>query len=161
MRFMITGQVIQWWPHRCLDNYFPETDFLCFWNTCISTISRVRWLVIDWIKSDHTKIFCTDQSDVLSKGHLIFREYIPTKRHRLSIKVFIICDWHTEVMLGFIVCTRSSTEVKLHRNLAKSGCVIISLMEPHVNKGHSLFIYNRYAIPCLFEKLHYLKTTLV
>jgi hypothetical protein len=104
------------------------------------------------------KNLCIDGSVVLWKGSLSFKQFIPTRRHRFGIKVFVICDCQTGVVLDFIVYTGSSTEFKLDKNLGKSVYVVMTLMKPYLNKGHSLFPDNWYTSPRLFEKLHEFKT---
>jgi hypothetical protein len=89
---------------------------------------------------------------------LSFKQFIPTKRHRFGIKVFFICDCQTGVVLDFIIYTVSSTEFKLDKNLGKSSSVVMTLMKPYLNKGHSLFLDNWYTSSRLFEKLHEFKT---
>ncbi len=104
------------------------------------------------------KNLCIDGSVVLWEGSLSFKQFIPTRRHRFGIKVFVICDCQTGVVLGFIVYTGSSTEFKLDKNLGKSGYVVMTLMKPYLNKGHSPFLDNWYTKPRLFEKLDEFKT---
>lgn len=43
-----------------------------------------------------------DESLVLWKGRLSFKQFIRTKRHRFGIKIFIICDCETYYILKFI-----------------------------------------------------------
>ena len=38
---------------------------------------------------------CIDESLVLWKGRLSFKQYIPSKRRRFGIKLFLLCDVHT------------------------------------------------------------------
>jgi hypothetical protein len=38
---------------------------------------------------------CIDESLMLFKGSLAFKQYIPSKRHRFGIKVFVLCDCET------------------------------------------------------------------
>ncbi|KAJ8333480.1 hypothetical protein SKAU_G00414880 [Synaphobranchus kaupii] len=40
------------------------------------------------------KDLCVDESLMLWKGRLGFRQYIPSKRHRFGIKFFVLCDVH-------------------------------------------------------------------
>ena len=92
------------------------------------------------------------------KVRLAFKQYIPSKRRRFGIKLFVICDCRTRVVLDFIIYTGSSTALELDQSLGKSGSVVMTLMKPYLNKGHSLFLDNWYTTPLLFEKLHELKT---
>ena len=77
------------------------------------------------------KNLCIEESLVLWKSRLAFKQFIPTKHHRFGIKAFVICDCQTGVVLDFIVYTGS-----LDKNLGKFGCVVMTLMKPYLNKGH-------------------------
>lgn len=46
---------------------------------------------------------CIDESLLLYKGRLFFKQYIPTKRSRFDIKSFVICDCKTGYILDFII----------------------------------------------------------
>ena len=53
---------------------------------------------------------CIDESLVHWKGRLSFKQYIPSKRHRFGIKIFVICDVKTGYILNYIVyihCVRT------------------------------------------------------
>jgi hypothetical protein len=69
---------------------------------------------------------------------------MPTKHHRFGIKVFVICDYQTGAVLDFTVYAGSSTELDTNHNLGKSGSLVMTLMKPYLNKGHSLFLDNWY-----------------
>ena len=97
-------------------------------------------------------------SFVFWKGRLAFKRFIPAKRHKFSIKVFVICDCQRGVVLSFIVYTGSSMEFTLGKNLEKSGSAVMTLMKPYLNKGRPRFLDNWYANSHLFEKLHEFKT---
>ncbi|CAF1542654.1 unnamed protein product [Adineta ricciae] len=61
---------------------------------------------------------------------------ISTKRHRFGIKLFAICDRQTGVMLDFIICAGSSTDLDLDQNLGKSGSPVMTVMKPYWSKGY-------------------------
>ena len=42
-----------------------------------------------------------DKSLISFKGRLVFKQYIPTKRHRFGIKLFVLCDCKTGKNIGF------------------------------------------------------------
>ncbi|CAF1585828.1 unnamed protein product [Adineta ricciae] len=104
------------------------------------------------------KNLCIDESLILWKGRLGFKQYIPSKRRRFGIKVLMICDCQTGIVLDFIVYTGSSTDIDLDQSLGKSSSIVMTLMKPYLSKGHSLFVDNWYTTPRLFEKLYELKT---
>ena len=61
-----------------------------------------------------------DESMVLFKGRLIFKQYIRTKGHRFGTKLFVLCDCETGYVLDYIVSTGSQTKYR------GAGCYRIS-----------------------------------
>ena len=51
------------------------------------------------------KHLCIDESLLLWKGRLFFKQYIPKKRNRFGIKLFVLCDCKTRYILRFVVYT--------------------------------------------------------
>jgi hypothetical protein len=101
---------------------------------------------------------CIDESLLLFKGNLSFRQYIPSKASRFGIKFFVICDCATGYVLNFIVYTGKTTEYVTHMHMGISGSVVLTLMEPYLDRGHTLYVDNWYTSPILFQKLHDRKT---
>jgi len=52
---------------------------------------------------------CIDKSLMLWKVRLHFKQYIPSKRHRFGIKIFILCDCRIGFLLDFVIYTGSGT----------------------------------------------------
>jgi hypothetical protein len=73
--------------------------------------------IIDHLRTKFSQMFspfqdlCIDESLTLFKGRLLFKQYIPSKRHRFGIKTFVICDCETGYVLDFIVYTGATTEI--------------------------------------------------
>lgn len=101
---------------------------------------------------------CIDESLVLFKGRLFFKQYISSKRSRFGIKLFVLCDCDTGYILDFIVYCGKSSEIYDNYNLGQSSAVVTTLIEPYLNRGHSLFVDNYYSSPKLFSFLHNRKT---
>jgi len=100
-----------------------------------------------------------DESLVLWKGRLSFKQFIKTKRHRFGIKIFVLCDVETDFILDIIIYTGSTTEYKkTDPSLGISGAVVNTLIKPYLNRGHKLFIDNWYSSPSLANYLHKRKT---
>src|ERR1700722_7813348 len=78
------------------------------------------------------KNLCIDESMMVWKGRLNFKQYIPSKRHRFRVKLFVLCDCHSGFVLDFIIYTGQQIEVQLDSNW--------------------------YSNPAPFEKLHYSRT---
>ncbi|KAG8238302.1 hypothetical protein J437_LFUL017788 [Ladona fulva] len=62
-----------------------------------------------------------DESIVLFKGHLGFQQYIPSKRHRFGMKLFILCDGEIGIILDMIVYTVKKTDISRSGELGLSG----------------------------------------
>lgn len=65
---------------------------------------------------------CIDESLVSFKGRLRFKQFIPSKRHRSGIKLFMLCDVRTGFILDFIVYCGKGTEVQYQFNPVLWGC---------------------------------------
>lgn len=96
-----------------------------------------------------------DESLVLWKGRLSFKQFIKTKRHRFGIKIFVLCDVEADFILDIIIYTGSTTEYKkTDPSLGISVVVVNTLLKPYLNRGHKLFIDNWYSSPSLAKYLH-------
>lgn len=97
---------------------------------------------------------CVDGSLTLWKGRLSFRRYIPSKRHKYGIKIFMLCDCLTGFILDFEVYAGSQTYIERYEDLGVAGSTVMTLMKPYLQNGHNLFVDNWYTSPTLFELLH-------
>ena len=95
-----------------------------------------------------------DESLVLFKGRLSFKQYIPSKRHRFGIKLFMLCDCDSGMILDFILYTGKATEISRNDNLGVSGAVVKQLIQPYLGKGHVLYTDGWYTSPDLCQFLH-------
>ena len=99
-------------------------------------------------------------------GRLRFRIYIPTKRERYGVKIFMICESASGYLLDFIIYTGSSTVYRYSGpNLPKTfeeykspSKVVLSLIEPYLNKGYKLAVDNYYTSPELLKALLTVRT---
>jgi hypothetical protein len=107
---------------------------------------------------------CIDESLMLWKGRLGFKQYIPLKRARFGIKSFVLCDAETGFVLKLIVYTGSATELVTipalqgEKDWGMGARVVYSLLDDYLQKGHKLYVDNWYSSPNLFQKLHCDKT---
>lgn len=98
---------------------------------------------------------CIDESLVLFKGRLSFKQYIKTKRHKFGVKLFVLADCETDYVLDFIIYTGATTNlVASDPDLGISGAVVLTLMQPYLNLGHNLYTDNWYTSPILADYLH-------
>ncbi|XP_008181189.1 piggyBac transposable element-derived protein 4-like [Acyrthosiphon pisum] len=102
-----------------------------------------------------------DESLVLWKGRLSFKQFIKTKRHRFGIKFFVLCDVETDFILDFIIYTGTETRLLPYdANIGISGAVVKTLIAPYLNKGYNLYTDNWYTSPILAQYLYKKKTTI-
>ena len=99
-----------------------------------------------------------DESLVLFTGRLLFKQYIQTKRHRFGIKLFILCDCKTGIILDLIVYTGTNIDIDTKDQLGVSGAVVKKMLEGYLDLGHKLYTDNWYTSPSLSLFLHNRKT---
>ncbi|XP_052351639.1 piggyBac transposable element-derived protein 4-like [Oncorhynchus keta] len=99
------------------------------------------------------KDVCIDESLMLWKGRLAFRQYIPSKMHRFGVKFFVMCDVKTGFVQDIIVYTGSTTDIKHYEGLGVLGSVVMTMLASHLGKGHTLYVDNWYSSPTLFQHL--------
>ena len=123
--------------------------------------------ILEMIRSRITQFFhpyqkvVVDESLILFRGRLIFKQYIKSKRHRFGIKIYVICDCKTGVVLDIIVYTGTDVDIPGNDPLGHSGSVVKKLMSPYLGSGHILYTDNFYTSPNLADYLHQNNTGLV
>nr|XP_053627819.1 piggyBac transposable element-derived protein 4-like isoform X2 [Cherax quadricarinatus] len=99
-----------------------------------------------------------DESLILFKGNLSFRQYLPSNHNRFGIKLFVLCDCETGLVLDFIVYNGRNTLNNAGQKLDISGDIVRKMIEPYLGKGHTLFTDNWYTSPMLADFLRVNKT---
>ena len=102
----------------------------------------------------------------LWKGRLSFKIYIPTKRERYGIKIFMMCESESAYLSEFIIYTASSTDYgtfkhplpQSYNDLKSPTKVVLKLLEFCINKGYSVTVDNYYTSPELAKALLSLQT---
>lgn len=87
------------------------------------------------------KELCIDESMMLWRGRLLFRQYIKNKRHKFGIKFFELCESRGTILRIRIYEGKSFAD---EFGLGQSAAVVLELMEGYLNKGHMLFTDNYY-----------------
>lgn len=143
------------------NRYRQILRFLHFTDNNVTSDHPLKKLksVIDHLKAkfatiiDPAEKLCIDESLLLWKGRLSFKQYLPLKRHRFGIKLFELVDCETGIILDFIIYTGVNTDFEKF-DLGVSGDVVAHMMRPYFNKGHILYVDNWYSSPKLAEFLH-------
>lgn len=86
------------------------------------------------------KTLSLDESMVLWKGRLLFKQYLPNKRHKYGIKIFMLTE-SDGTILDMIVYTGQSDVIGGKDHAQK---VVKHLMRNYLDNGHSLYMDNFY-----------------
>ncbi|KAH9632025.1 hypothetical protein HF086_007414 [Spodoptera exigua] len=100
------------------------------------------------------KNVCVDESIVPFKGRLSMKQYLPKKRYRFGIKLFVLCDVTTGIILDFIVYCGATTAIVDPANLGVGGAVVVTLIQDFFGSYRHLYIDNWYTSPKLLRYLH-------
>ena len=90
-----------------------------------------------------------DESMMLWRGRLVFRQYIKNKRHKYGIKLYMLTD-PNGIILKFMVYTGSLDDCGGKGHTEK---VVLHLLDGKLNVGHSLYMDNFYNSPALAKTL--------
>ena len=97
-----------------------------------------------------------DESMVLWRGRLIFRQYIPGKRHKYGVKLYMLCE-HTGYVWNVLVYCGKMDPIS---GFGHAETVVLKLMEKLLDRGHALYVDNFYTSVPLAEALLNRKTLL-
>lgn len=109
------------------------------------------------------KQLAVDESLLLWKGRLLFRQYIPLKRSRFGIKLFCLCEksgytYRFRIYTGKDDPTNDMTLPEDITNAKKSEKVVLHMMLPLLDKGYHVFMDNWFSSAMLYMYLHHRST---
>ena len=106
------------------------------------------------------EIVSVDESLLLFKGRLLFKQYIPLKRSRFGIKVFLSCALSGYTNKFRVYQGREEDLVSMENELPadthgmlKSEKIVIWLLRPLLEKGYKVYMDNWYTSSRLFMYL--------
>ena len=95
-----------------------------------------------------------DESLMLYKGRLGWVQYIPLKRARFGIKLFLLCESKSGYVWSMIIYTGKGTQLNpLYEGMPVSSQVVLSLMQPLLGNEHCVITDNFYTSPQLVDHL--------
>ena len=105
-----------------------------------------------YIPDEHVSI---DESLMLWKGRLGWRQYIPSKRARCGIKSYEICDSQSGYIWDVFVYTGKKTAYlnKYHEEKSMGAKCILTLAHELLGKGYCISMDNFFSSTQLFDKL--------
>lgn len=102
-----------------------------------------------------------DESLLLWKGRLSFKQFIRIKRARFGIKTYILSEAKTGYIWNMIVYVGKETNIMRNNNYGHATNVVLSLMKNLLDKGYCIYADNFYCSPQAAMALHEKKTDLV
>ena len=112
----------------------------------------------NYIPGEHIAI---DEYLSLWKGRLHFRQFIPSKRERYGIKIYMLCESSTGYLWKFIIYTGADTVYpspgvvlpKPFDDYGNPSKVVLSLLHGLYNKGYKVVLENFYNSPELWFRM--------
>ena len=112
----------------------------------------------NYIPGEHITV---DEYLSLWKGRLHFKQFIPSKRERYGVKIYMLCESSTGYLWKFIIYTGADTVyplpgVALPKPFDEYGNpskVVLSLLNGLYNKGYKVVLDNLYTSPELLRAL--------
>ena len=93
-----------------------------------------------------------DESMMLQRGRIVFRQYIKNKKHKYGVKFYELCESSGIVMNVKVYSGEPTPYIK---SLGQSGVIVLNLMQNFPGKGYQLYTNNFYD---LFELAKYTLT---
>ncbi|XP_037032190.1 piggyBac transposable element-derived protein 4-like [Bradysia coprophila] len=87
---------------------------------------------------------CIDESMVLWRGRLLFRQYMKDKRHPYGIKLYELCESSGIVLKIQIYAGKSTATITTEEGTSVTAQVVLDLMDGFLYKGHILYTDNFY-----------------
>ena len=87
------------------------------------------------------KNLALDESMMLWRGRLVFRQYIKNKRHKYGIKCYELCT-HADLVLR--VTIYGGQPLDDERDLGQTAAYVLHLMNDYLDKGYAVYVDNFY-----------------
>ena len=96
-----------------------------------------------------------DESLLLWKGRLSWKQYIPSKRARFGIKSFEICESSSGYIWNFFIYTGKDTayDPDIPESESMGTKVVLTLVKPLYGKGYCINMDNFFSSPKLYDIL--------
>lgn len=125
------------------------------------------WPVFDYINKKCSSLYIPerditiDESLMLYKGRLSWIQYIPLKRARFGIKLYLLCESKSGYLYATIIYTGKGTIINnTKQDMPMSSQVVLSLLQSLLGVGYCLTTDNFYTSPQLADILTKEKTDL-
>ncbi|XP_023238888.1 piggyBac transposable element-derived protein 4-like [Centruroides sculpturatus] len=134
------------------ENYNPRTHP----NPKLNKI----WPVVQNLCSKFSRLYVperdivVDESLMLFKGRLSWRQYMPLKRSRFGVKFYMLCESASGYLYNFIIYTGKDTVFnQKYKDMPITSRIVLSLADSLLGKGYCLTTDNFYSSPHLADYL--------
>jgi hypothetical protein len=114
-----------------------------------------------WLPGQNISV---DESLTLWKGRLSFKQYLPLKAAKFGIKTYELCESSSEYLWSLVVYTGKDTNFQsslVTNGMNKTTAIVLHLVEPLLEKGHTVWLDNCYNSPALARLLKHKGTDCV
>ncbi|GFW84943.1 piggyBac transposable element-derived protein 4 [Trichonephila clavipes] len=139
-------------------NFSDNDTFVTETNEC-PKLSKI-WPVLKYLTIRFKEVVTPyrdvtiDESLMLFKERLGWKQYMPLKQSRFGIKSYMLCESKSGYVWSLIIYTGKGTLFdEKYKHMCMSSQVVMTLMEPLLNKGHCLTTDNFYSYPELADIL--------
>ncbi|XP_067124358.1 piggyBac transposable element-derived protein 4-like [Centruroides vittatus] len=95
-----------------------------------------------------------DESLMLYKGRLAWKQYIPQKRARFGVKFYNLCESSSGYLYKFLIYTGKSTVLDdKYKHMPVSSQIVLTLADSLLDKGYCLTTDRFYSSPQLADHL--------
>lgn len=121
------------------------------------------WHVFEMINDRFLSVYtperdvAVDESLLLYKGRLSWKQYLPLKRARFGLKFFLLCESESGYVSNVILYTGKGT-VDSDQLMCMGTKVVFTLLAQHLDRGYCLTVDNFYCSPELVDALITRKT---
>jgi hypothetical protein len=148
---------------------FVLSKFLHFTNENLPENERLRKIspVSNHLQQNFREVYypqenvAIDESLIKFRGRLCYIQSNPQKRARFGIRIYKICESVSGYCLGFCICTGKKPAQAETQGILSRKAIVMELMEPYLQNGHTVFIDNWFTSPSLFLNLAEKKTNAV
>lgn len=147
-RFELLHKFLHFVDNDSIDNTAPTRK--------LAKISLLIDMVLAKFQSNYIpeKNISIDESLLGWKGNLGWVQYIPTKRKRFGMKFYELCESESGYIWNFFVYTGTGTQYnEKYEDLPVTSKIVMTLLDPLLDKGYCLYIDNYYSSPSLSDLL--------
>jgi hypothetical protein len=87
----------------------------------------------------------------LWKGCLSFKQYIPLKAAKFDVKTYELCEANSGYLWSLVVYAKDThfQASLVTQKMNKTTAIVLHLVEPLLEKGHTVWLDNYYNFPAL------------